>query len=145
MSKTVESLMTKDCVTATKQDNVYELAVKMKQHDIGFIPIVDGKRLIGLVTDRDIVVRGIAEKHQGSEAVETVMTKSVITIEPSATADEAAELMASKQIRRLPVVQGGELIGILAIGDLAVRDIFVNEAGQALSGISEHEHRSGLH
>jgi CBS domain-containing protein len=138
--KTIKQIMSTDCVTATLQDNVYELAVKMKQHDIGFVPIVDGKKLIGVVTDRDLVVRGYAEKHSGSTAVAEVMTTDVDTITSDTSTDEAAELMASKQIRRLPVVDGGELVGVLAIGDLAVREIFVNEAGEALSAISEQGH-----
>lgn len=138
--KTIKQIMSTDCVTATMQDNVYEIALKMKQHDIGFVPIVDGKKLIGVVTDRDLVVRGYAEKHSGSTAVSEVMTTDVETITSDTSTDEAAELMAAKQIRRLPVVEGGELIGVLAIGDLAIREIFVNEAGEALSAISEPDH-----
>ncbi|WP_424765880.1 CBS domain-containing protein [Paenibacillus sp. sgz302251] len=137
---TVKQMMTTDCITAAPQDNIYELAVKMKQHDIGFIPIVEGKKLIGVVTDRDLVIRGYAEKHSGSTAVSEVITGNVETITPDTTTDEAAERMAASQIRRLPVVDNGELVGILAIGDLAVREIFVNEAGEALSAISEQEH-----
>ncbi|MNY75362.1 CBS domain protein [compost metagenome] len=67
-----------------------------------------------------------------------MITRDIETITSDVTTDEAAELMASKQIRRLPVVDNGELVGVLAIGDLAVREIFVNEAGEALSAISEH-------
>ncbi|MCA0753921.1 CBS domain-containing protein [Paenibacillus sp. N4] len=137
--RTVKQIMSTDCVTATLQDNVYELALKMKQHDIGFIPILEGKKLAGVVTDRDLVIRGIAEKHPGSAAVEEVMTNHVDSITSDTSADDAAKLMASKQIRRLPVVDNGELVGVLAIGDLAVREIFVNEAGEALSAISEHD------
>lgn len=136
----VKEIMSTDCVTATLKDNIFELAVKMKQFDIGFIPIVEGKKLIGVVTDRDLVVRGYAEKHSGSTAAAEVMTKDINTITSDTTTDDAAELMASKQIRRLPVVDNGELVGVLAIGDLAIREIFVNEAGEALSAISEHEH-----
>ncbi|ALS27449.1 CBS domain-containing protein [Paenibacillus cisolokensis] len=140
--RTVRDIMSTDCVTATRQDNIYELAVLMKKHDIGFVPIVEGKKLIGVVTDRDLVVRGYAEKHSGSTAVSEVMTTDVMTIEPSLSVDEAAKIMASNQVRRLPVVENGDLVGVVAIGDLAVREIFVNEAGEALSGISEHEHRN---
>ena len=56
--KTVKEIMTKDCVTVTMQDNVYEIAVKMKEHGVGFIPVVEGKKIVGVVTDRDLVVRG---------------------------------------------------------------------------------------
>ncbi|MFF2093576.1 CBS domain-containing protein [Paenibacillus sp. NPDC058174] len=135
--------MSTDCVTATLQDNVYELAVLMKRHDIGFVPIVEGSKLIGVVTDRDLVVRGYAEKHSGSTEVATVMTREVKTISPEETADEAARIMANNKIRRLAVVEDGHLIGIVAIGDLAVRDIFVHEAGESLSEISEQAADTG--
>lgn len=138
--KHLKEIMSTDCVTVTSLDNIYEIAVKMKEHNIGFIPVVDGKKMIGVVTDRDLVVRGYAEKHSGSTAVDQVMTTSIRTASPEMTVDEAAELMAEQQIRRLPVVQNGELIGIVSLGDLAIREIFVNEAGEALSEISERSH-----
>lgn len=140
MSKQIKEVMSSPCITATLKDNVYELAVLMKQNDIGFIPIVEGTKLIGAVTDRDLVVRGYAEKHSGSTSVETVMTKDVLTISPDTTMDEAADLMAKHKIRRLPVVENGHLVGVVAIGDLAIRDAFIQEAGAALNEISEHVH-----
>lgn len=130
--------MTSRCHTATLLDNVYELAVLMKEHGIGFVPIVEGEKLIGVVTDRDLVLRGYAAKHPGSTAVEDVMTPNPVTIRPKASAEEAAELMASRQIRRLAVVDdSGKLAGVIAIGDLAVTDGFRREAGSALSEISD--------
>ncbi|XEC96958.1 CBS domain-containing protein [Paenibacillus tarimensis] len=139
--RTVKDIMTADCVTATTNDNIYELAVKMAQHDIGFVPVIEGKKLVGVVTDRDLVVRGYAAKHSGSTSVSEVITKNIKTISSDTSVDEAAKLMAQHQIRRLPVVDNGELAGVVAIGDLAIREVFVNEAGEALSSISEHEHR----
>lgn len=140
--KKVSEIMTRDVVTVTPEDNVYEVAVKMKQYGTGFIPVVEkgGDRLIGVITDRDLVVRGIAEKHPGSSAVETVMTKGIKTASPDTSVDAAAELMAEQQIRRLPVTEGDRLIGIVSIGDLAVRNIFADNAGEALAEISEHVH-----
>jgi CBS domain-containing protein len=135
--KTIKEIMTKDCVTVTMQDNVYEIAVKMKEHGIGFIPVVEGKKLVGVVTDRDLVIRGLADKREGSTAVEKVISKNITSIPSNTTVDEAARIMAKDQVRRLPVVDNGELVGIVAIGDLAVRDKFENEAGEALSKISE--------
>ncbi|OPH53043.1 CBS domain-containing protein [Paenibacillus ferrarius] len=136
LGKTVKDIMSTDCVTVTLQDNVYEIAVKMKQHDIGFVAVVDGKKLIGVVTDRDLVVRGYAEKKSGSTAVDEVITKDMAIITPSTSIEEAAKIMAKQQIRRLPVVENGELVGVVAIGDLAVRGSFEDEAGEALSRIS---------
>lgn len=130
--------MTTDCATVTLQDNVYEVAVKMKQEDTGFIPVVEGKKLIGVITDRDLVLRGYAAKREGSAAVKEVMSSNQITTAtPDTTVDEAAKLMAKQQIRRLPVVENGNLVGIVSIGDLAIREIFENEASEALSQISE--------
>lgn len=137
----VSDIMTKDCVTVTPKDNIYECAVLMKQHDIGFLPVVEGRKLIGVVTDRDLVIRGYANKNPGSESVMNVCTQEVETISPNLSVDEAGAMMAANQIRRLPVVENGDLLGVISIGDLAMREIFVSEAGQALSGISEQEHR----
>lgn len=138
-NKQLREIMTTDCSTVTLQDNVYEAAVKMKQEDTGFIPVVDGKKLIGVLTDRDLVIRGYAEKREGSAAIKQVMSNKVVSVSPDTTVDEAAKVMAKEQIRRLPVVENGDLVGIVSIGDLAVRDIFENEAGEALSQISEQD------
>lgn len=137
----IADVMTSRCVTLTPNDNIYEAAVAMRDHDIGFIPVVEGSRLVGVLTDRDLVVRGIAEKHSGSNSIMECVTKDVQTVSPNLSVDEAASMMAEKQIRRLPVVENGELKGVVALGDLAIREIFVSEAGEALSSISEHEHR----
>ncbi|AIQ46775.1 hypothetical protein R70723_13525 [Paenibacillus sp. FSL R7-0273] len=139
--KTVREVMTERPAAVTLLDNVYEVAVKMRDYDTGFIPVTDsesGNRLIGVITDRDLVLRGYAQKHPGSTAVETVMSKQVVSVEQSATVEEAAELMASRQIRRLPVTRDGELIGVVSLGDLAAKNIFADEAGEALSEISRH-------
>ncbi|MCM3337171.1 CBS domain-containing protein [Paenibacillus sp. MER TA 81-3] len=134
---TVKDVMTSECATCTAADNIYEAAVLMKQYDTGFIPVVDGERLLGVVTDRDLVIRGVAEKHPGSTRISHVMTEEIVSIDPDISIDEAAELMAEQQVRRLPVVKNGKLLGIVSLGDLAVRTPFSDEAGQALSEISE--------
>lgn len=133
----VKDIMTKDVVTVTLKDNIFEIAVKMKENDIGFIPVVEGKKLIGVVTDRDLVIRGYAEKNSGSTAVGDVISKELVTVSPDTSLDEAAKLMSIDKVRRLPVVDRGELIGVIAIGDLAVRNQLADEAGIALSQISE--------
>ncbi|CAH1190768.1 Hypoxic response protein 1 [Paenibacillus auburnensis] len=140
--KTVQEVMTTQPAAVTLQDNIYEVAVKMRDFDTGFIPVVDsetGRKLIGVITDRDLVLRGYADKHSGSTSVETVMSKPVTSIAENASVDEAAEIMASGQIRRLPVTRDNELIGIVSLGDLAVKRIFADEAGEALSDISQRQ------
>jgi CBS domain-containing protein len=135
----ISDIMSANVISVSQQDHIYDCAMLMKEHDIGFVPVVEGRKLIGVVTDRDLVIRGYAEKHPGSESVMSVITHDVDTISPDLSVDEAASLMASRQIRRLPVVENGELQGIVSLGDLAMREIFVNEAGDALSDISERD------
>lgn len=140
MKRTVQEIMTHEIVTVTPEDNIYEIAVKMKNHDTGCIPVVeasDHASLLGIVTDRDLVIRGYAEKRPGSASVDKVMTTNVRTASLDMSVDDAAELMAEQQIRRLPVTDGNKLIGIVSIGDIAVNTPFVDDAGSALSEISE--------
>ncbi|REK76689.1 CBS domain-containing protein [Paenibacillus paeoniae] len=138
--KPVKELMTTDCKTVTLQDNIYEIAVLMAQHDIGFVPVVeaeDRSKLIGVVTDRDLVIRGYAEKQPGSCSVQNVMSESLITISPDQDAEEAADIMAQHQIRRLPVVDYDKLVGVITLGDLSLGSTTGHDAGVALSEISE--------
>ncbi|MGG1660222.1 CBS domain-containing protein [Brevibacillus sp. NRS-1366] len=137
-NRTLREIMTKDVATVTLKDNVYEVACKMRDWNVGVIPVVDEKDdVIGVITDRDIVIRGLAEKTEGSTATEVVMTRDIILGQPGMTVDEAAKIMAKHQIRRLPVVENGKLVGIVALGDMAVRKVHHDEASDALQEISE--------
>ncbi|TCS81245.1 CBS domain-containing protein [Tepidibacillus fermentans] len=137
MMPNLRDIMTTDVATVTLQDNAFEVAEKMEKLNVGAIPVVEGENVIGMITDRDLVLRGYAQKRSGSTAIEGLMTKDVVVGTPDMSVDEAAKLMAEKQIRRLPVVENGKLVGIVSIGDLAVRNESADEAGQALSKISE--------
>ncbi|MBO8163187.1 MAG: CBS domain-containing protein [Brevibacillus sp.] len=137
-NRTLQQIMTRDVATVTLKDNVYEVAVKMRDLNVGVIPVVDEKNdVIGIITDRDIVIRGIAEKREGSAAVSEVMTRDIVLGRPDMTVDEAAKIMAQHQIRRLPVVENGKLVGIVALADMAVRQAHQDEASEALYQISE--------
>jgi CBS domain-containing protein len=135
--ETIRDIMTDDVECCTLLDNVFEVATKMKEWNVGAIPIVDGEKLVGMITDRDIVVRGVAEKHPGSTKVEDIMSEQLVTVTPDMNTREAAQLMAENQVRRLPVVEGDRLVGIVALGDFAVRDLTDDQAKKALSEISE--------
>jgi CBS domain-containing protein len=137
---TVREVMSTDITCCTPLDNVYEAAVKMKQEDVGVIPIVENNRLVGLVTDRDLVIRGIAEKHPGSNKITDVMSKNIVCVSPDDPVEKATELMARHQVRRLPVVENGQLVGMLALGDLAVEHLTDEQAQFALTEISEDHH-----
>jgi CBS domain-containing protein len=133
----IRDIMTDDVECCMLLDNVFEVATKMKEWNVGAIPITDGEKLVGMITDRDIVVRGVAEKHPGSTKVEDIMSEQLVTVTPDTDTKEAARLMAEHQIRRLPVVEGERLVGIVALGDFAVNDLTDDQAKKALSEISE--------
>ncbi|OEH93922.1 CBS domain-containing protein [Bacillus solimangrovi] len=138
--KRVRDIMTSDVVFLTPDDNVYEAALLMKDKDIGVIPVCESDRLLGIVTDRDLVVRGLAEKRPGSNSVMNVLTKDVTTVSAETDVTEAVELMSNNQIRRLPVCENDRLIGMLSLGDLAIDTDSDKAAEVALSEISEPPH-----
>ncbi|XJZ28377.1 CBS domain-containing protein [Bacillota bacterium Lsc_1132] len=135
--ETIREIMTDDVESCSLLDNVYEVAVKMKELNVGAIPIVDQGKLVGMITDRDIVIRGIAEKRPASSKVEAIMSKQLVSISANASTQEAARLMAEHKIRRLPVVEGDKLVGIVSLGDFAIRKLTDDQAKAALSEISE--------
>ncbi len=137
----IREFMTKNVITCSPDTTCFEAAKDMKSHDIGSMPVVQNNKLTGVITDRDIVIRCIAANEDPkTTTVTTCMSKSPVTCSPETDAHEAARLMASEQVRRLPVVENGSLIGMVALGDLAVIDIHIDEAGDALSDISEQTH-----
>lgn len=91
--QTVRDIMSTDVQYCTPLDNMYEVAVKMREFNVGAIPIVDQGRLVGMITDRDLVVRGIAEKHPGSTAVTEVMSRELVTVSPDDSVQKAADIM----------------------------------------------------
>ncbi|MFA9557330.1 CBS domain-containing protein [Evansella sp. AB-rgal1] len=138
--KMLRDIMTEEIEVCNPEDNVYEAALKMKQMDVGAIPICKDRQLLGMITDRDIVIRGVAEKRPNSTQVTDIMSERLLTAEADMSVDDAAKMMADHQIRRLPIVENSNLVGIVSLGDLAVHTSTANEAGYALSEISESEH-----
>ncbi|RKD22482.1 CBS domain-containing protein [Caminicella sporogenes DSM 14501] len=133
----VRDLMTRDVTTADLNSSVAQIAQNMKDLNVGAIPVCDkNNNLVGIVTDRDIVLRNVAEGKKSAKA-QDVMSSQLITVTPDTHVHEAARIMSENQIRRLPVVENGKLVGILSIGDFATQNIYVNEAGEALSEISK--------
>ncbi|PWI57917.1 CBS domain-containing protein [Sulfoacidibacillus thermotolerans] len=134
----IRDLMTTNVQTCSESTSLTEVAKQMASQNVGSIPVVQNGKLVGIVTDRDIVTKCIAKNLDcNSTTASSCMTRNPVTVSPETDAHEAARLMSKEQIRRLPVVENGKLVGICALGDLAVVDIHVNEAGEALSGISE--------
>ena len=135
----IRDIMTKQIAKAQPDTTLEEIAMMMKTENTGAIPVVDENELIGIITDRDIVVRCIADGGDpAGTTAEDIVSEDVETIDPDSEADEALELMSQKQIRRLPVVNtAGDLVGMVSIGDLAVKPGDAEESGRTLQEISE--------
>ena len=133
----VRDIMTNIVGTLSPSNTIAEVAQQMRLLNVGSIPLVQSERLVGVITDRDIVLRVVADgldPHQ--ERADLHMSHDPITIAPDAPVEEAAQVMARAQIRRLPVVESGKLVGYLALGDLALQDRD-RRVGETLEQISE--------
>jgi CBS domain-containing protein len=113
--------MTPNPIVVSVDEPIVDAARKMRDADIGDVVVVDGGRVRGILTDRDIVVRAVAEGFDpAKETVDTIYTGDVATVSPETATDEAVRIMREKAIRRLPVVEDDRPAGIVSIGDLAV-------------------------
>lgn len=134
----VKDIMTKSVAYINPEASVTEAAQLMQKHNVGSIPVCDKNGVIGLVTDRDIVVRNVAHgTDPHSTPVKNVMTSQVTTVSPEMDAEQVSGIMSKNQIRRIPVVDNNMLVGIVALGDLATDKRFDTEASGALSDISK--------
>lgn len=140
----VRDIMTSDPSTLRPGSTLGEAATLMKQEDCGSLPVLEEGKLVGIVTDRDIVVRAIAGgKDPKSCTVAEIMSADPITVEPETTVDEAQRIMSERQVRRLPVVEDGRLVGIVVIGQIAQRD--AEDVGETLKEVSEKSSQRGSH
>ena len=136
----IRDVMTNQVVRIQPEETVSVAARTLTHYNIGMLPVcgTDG-RVCGVVTDRDLVTRCVASgRNPASTPVRDVMSTNVISAVSAMTTEEAAKLMGSRQIRRLPVVENGRLCGMVSLGDLANRQDTNAEAGKALSEISSN-------
>jgi len=138
MANTIREAMTSNPSTVQPGTPIAEAAQVLKNEDAGVVPVVQGDQLVGMLTDRDIVIRVIAEgKDPQSTTVEQIATKQLVTIDPQQNLDEALRLMAQHQVRRLPVVEeDGRLVGVIAQADVA-KHADPAKAGQMVEEISQ--------
>jgi len=130
-------IMTSNVQTATRDMSLSQVAVMMRNGDMGSIPVVEDGKLVGIVTDRDIVVRSIADGKNADSPVSNSMTTEIFSVSPDDFVFEAIRLMGDKQIRRVPVVTaGGELAGIIAMADIALEMEDEREIAETLEEIS---------
>ena len=132
----IRDVMTPNPKTVSPDDSIESAARIMRDEDTGAVPVVQNGRPIGMVTDRDIVIRGVADG-TAARSVRDVATERLVSISPDASTSEATELMSEHQIRRLPVVENDRLVGIVSLGDLAVKDAKDRRTGDTLQSISE--------
>lgn len=133
----VKDLMTTSVSCVRPETSLVQVARQMKQENVGAIPVCNDKgEVLGIVTDRDIVIRSVAAD-RGRLAARDIMTTSLAFADPEMNTHDAVLLLSKYQVRRLPVVSNNKLVGILAIGDIARKTTYIDEAGDALSAISK--------
>ncbi len=130
-------IMTSSVKTATRGQSLRDVAIMMRDGDMGSIPVVEDGKLVGIVTDRDIVVRSIADGKDADTPVGESMTTEIFSVRPDDFVFEAIRLMGDKQVRRIPVVDGnGALAGIIAMADIALEMEDEREIAETLEEIS---------
>lgn len=137
MAKSVRDTMTAEPRSVDSSQPIVEAARLMRDEDVGSLPVVDDGRLSGMITDRDIAVRVVAEgRTPEATTVGETFSRDPVTVEPDHDLDEALLLMARHQVRRLPVVEAGRLVGILAQADVALGEK-EKKTGEVVEAISE--------
>jgi CBS domain-containing protein len=132
----IRDVMTSNPRTVSPEDSIQNAARIMRDEDTGVVPVVENGRAVGIVTDRDIVVRAVADGEL-NRPVRDIVSGDVIAARPDMSTKEAARLMSEHQVRRLPVVENERLVGIVSIGDLAVKSGDDRRMGDALEDISQ--------
>jgi len=143
MAKSVRDAMTEDPRSVGASASVVEAARLMRERHIGALPVTEDEQLVGMITDRDIATRVVAENAvPETTSVGEVYSRDLITVEPSNELEEALQLMARHQVRRLPVVENGKLVGMVAQADIALKESErTRELVEAISEPSERERR----
>ena len=137
MAKSVRDVMTPGVRTVSPAQSLADAAEVMKGEDVGSVPVVEEGSLAGIVTDRDIVTRAVAERRDPQAVkVDEIASRDLVTVEPEQDLDEALALMARHQVRRLPVVEEGRLVGMLAQADVAL-EAKEKKVGETVEEISQ--------
>jgi len=134
----VKDIMSTDIACIGLDDSIQKAAQLMKRYDVGSLPVCRQDEVVGIVTDRDIALRSVAEGQDiKSQTVRDVMSQDVLVGEPDMNVHEAAKMMSQNQIRRLPIVNNGHLVGMVSLGDISLEPDLQDDAEEALRDISE--------
>jgi CBS domain-containing protein len=136
MAQKVKDVMHAGAETIGPDDTIKRAASLMQAVDVGPLPVCDGERIVGIITDRDITVRAVAAGRDPSTPVREAMTTDIIYVRPDQDVDDAIELMQRHEVRRLPVIEDGRLVGMVALADLA-RKTSEQRQSAALEGVSQ--------
>jgi CBS domain-containing protein len=138
----LREIMSRDVEVVAPTETVFNASKMMRDLDVGALPVCDGMRLVGMITDRDITIRATAEaRDPGNTLVRDCMSPEIVYCFEEEDVREAERVMAEKQIRRLPVLtREKQLAGIVSLGDVATRSGQIQEAGKTLREISEPAH-----
>ncbi|MDP4178325.1 MAG: CBS domain-containing protein [Bacillota bacterium] len=136
---TVKDLMTTNVASVCSDDTVDHAAQLMREYNVGSIPVCDNNnKIIGIITDRDIALRSSADgQNTKAQSVRDIMSSNPVVGRPDMDVNDAARIMSERQIRRLPIVENNNLIGVVSLGDIAVEPSLKNNAKEALSDISK--------
>lgn len=133
----VRDIMTQNIFSVDEEESVLKASQIMRDANVGSVPVQKGDEVIGIITDRDIVLRNVAdEQNVDGTPCKNIMSENIVTCSPDMDVNEASNLMAQHQIRRIPVVENGKIVGMVSLGDLATQRTMQNEAEDALKSIS---------
>ncbi|WP_251862119.1 CBS domain-containing protein [Clostridium sp. Marseille-Q2269] len=133
----VMDVMTKNVATVGRDESIKKAAELMSQYNVGSIPVCENDKVVGVITDRDIALRSVAKGLDNNIKVSDVMTSNPVMASKDMDIHDAARIMSERQIRRLPVEDNENVVGIVSLGDIAIEPNHEDEAQKALSGISE--------
>lgn len=134
----IREIMSRPVATVSSEDTIDVAARLMKEHNVGSIPVCSNEIVIGIITDRDIVLKSVAEgTNPTAQKVSEIMSLKPVLGNPDMDIAEAGLLMGENQIRRLPIVEDDKLVGIISLGDIAVEPDLQDNAGSILSDVSE--------
>ncbi len=133
-------IMTTDVVSVSEGSSIVEAAQKMKRADVGSLPVEENDRIVGIVTDRDIVLRNVADEHDPNrETCGEIMSTDVVAVDPEMSVEEVSRLMSSHQIKRIPVVENDRVVGMISLKDISQTRDLQDEAAETLNDITESD------
>lgn len=136
-----KEIMKSNIISVCEDTSIKEAAKKMRDEDIGSVPVEDNNQLVGIVTDRDIVLKTVAEDMNiDSTKCRDIMSKDVVTATPDMNVKDVADLMSHNQVKRIPVVEDKNVVGIISLKDLSQAKTYENEAGEVLNDITEDDY-----